>query len=95
VGLKPFAGALALGVHNTGVLGKLYADFLEDTDPMTTEAVASSGATRFQAVCHGMVPQISDDGSVVHALQVGMYHPLGDDTRLRRRRRDLVTTSSS
>ncbi|MFC6765154.1 phosphonate ABC transporter, permease protein PhnE [Natrinema soli] len=59
VGLGPFAGALALGVHNTGVLGKLYADFLEDTDPMTTEAVASSGATRFQAVCHGMVPQIS------------------------------------
>lgn len=59
VGLGPFAGALALGVHNAGVLGKLYADFLEDTDPMTTEAVASSGATRFQAVCHGMVPQIS------------------------------------
>ncbi|WP_323192286.1 ABC transporter permease subunit [Halostella sp. PRR32] len=59
VGLGPFAGALAFGVHNAGVLGKLYADFLEDTDPMTTEAVASSGATRFQAVCHGMVPQIS------------------------------------
>jgi phosphonate transport system permease protein len=59
VGLGPFAGALALGVHNTGVLGKLYADFLEDTDPMTTEAVATSGATRFQAVCHGMVPQVT------------------------------------
>ena len=59
VGLGPFAGALALGVHNAGVLGKLYADFLEDTDPMTTEAVASSGATRFQAVCHGMVPQVT------------------------------------
>ncbi|WP_340097734.1 phosphonate ABC transporter, permease protein PhnE [Salinibaculum salinum] len=59
VGLGPFAGALALGVHNTGVLGKLYADFLEDTDPMTTEAVATSGATRFQAVCHGMIPQVT------------------------------------
>jgi phosphonate transport system permease protein len=59
VGLGPFAGALALGVHNAGVLGKLYADFLEDIDPMTTEAVASSGATRFQAVCHGMIPQIT------------------------------------
>ena len=59
VGLGPFAGALALGVHNAGVLGKLYADFLEDTDPMTTEAVATSGATRFQAVCHGMVPQVT------------------------------------
>ena len=59
IGLGPFAGALALGVHNAGVLGKLYADFLEDTDPMTTEAVASSGATRFQTVCHGMVPQVT------------------------------------
>ncbi|NHN49083.1 phosphonate ABC transporter, permease protein PhnE [Halostella sp. JP-L12] len=59
VGLGPFAGALALGVHNAGVLGKLYADFLEDTDPRTTEAVAASGATRFQAVCHGMVPQVT------------------------------------
>ncbi|MFB6224539.1 MAG: phosphonate ABC transporter, permease protein PhnE [Haloarcula sp.] len=57
-GLGPFAGVLALGVHNAGVLGKLYADFLEDTNPMTTEAVAASGATRLQAVCHGMVPQV-------------------------------------
>lgn len=59
VGLGPFAGVLALGVHNAGVLGKLYADFLEDVDPVTTEAVASSGASRIQAVCHGMVPQVT------------------------------------
>ncbi len=59
VGLGPFAGVLALGIHNAGVLGKLYADFLEDTDPATTEAVAASGATRLQTVCHGMVPQVS------------------------------------
>jgi phosphonate transport system permease protein len=59
IGLGPFAGALALAVHNAGVLGKLYADFLEDTDPMTTEAVAGTGATRLQAVCHGMVPQVT------------------------------------
>lgn len=59
VGLGPFAGVLALGIHNAGVLGKLYADFLEDTDPATTEAIAASGATRLQTVCHGMVPQVS------------------------------------
>ncbi len=59
VGLGPFAGALALGVHNAGVLGKLYADFLEDTDPRTTEAVRATGATRMQAVCHGVVPQVT------------------------------------
>lgn len=59
VGLGPFAGALALGVHNAGVLGKLYADFLEDTDPLTLEAVAGTGASRLQAVCHGLVPQVT------------------------------------
>ena len=59
IGLGPFAGVLALAVHNAGVLGKLYADFLEDTNPMTTEAVASSGATTMQAVCHGMIPQVT------------------------------------
>jgi phosphonate transport system permease protein len=59
VGLGPFAGVLALGIHNTGVLGKLYADFLEETEPMTTEAVAASGATRLQTVVHGMVPQVT------------------------------------
>lgn len=58
-GLGPFAGVLALAVHNAGVLGKLYADFLEDTNPMTAEAVAASGATRMQTVCHGMVPQVT------------------------------------
>lgn len=59
VGLGPFAGALAIGIHNAGVLGKLYADFLEDTDPRTAEAVYATGATRLQTVVHGMIPQIT------------------------------------
>ncbi|UHQ96170.1 phosphonate ABC transporter, permease protein PhnE [Natrinema halophilum] len=59
IGLGPFAGALAIGIHNGGVLGKLYADFLEDTDPLPVEAVYSTGATRLQTVVHGMVPQIT------------------------------------
>lgn len=59
VGLGPFAGVLALGVHNAGVLGKLYADFLEDTDPAKIEAIRSTGATRFQTIVHGILPQIT------------------------------------
>lgn len=59
VGLGPFAGVLALGVHNAGVLGKLYADFLEDTDPVKIEAIRSTGATRFQTIIHGLLPQIT------------------------------------
>jgi len=59
VGLGPFAGVLALGIHNAGVLGKIYADFLEDTDPAPAEAVYSTGATRLQTVFHGIVPQLT------------------------------------
>lgn len=59
VGLGPFAGVLALGIHNAGVLGKLYADFLEDTDPVKIEAIHSTGATRFQTIVHGILPQIT------------------------------------
>ncbi len=59
VGLGPFAGVLALGIHNAGVLGKIYADFLEDTDPAPAEAVYATGATRLQTVFHGIVPQLT------------------------------------
>jgi phosphonate transport system permease protein len=59
VGLGPFAGALALGIHNAGVLGKLYADFLEDSDPLVVEAVATSGGSRLAAILHGLLPQQS------------------------------------
>ncbi len=58
VGLGPFAGTLAIGTHNAGVLGKLYADFIEDTDPMKIEAVRSTGATRLQTIVHGIIPQV-------------------------------------
>ena len=33
VGLGPFAGTLALGLHTTGVLGRLFAESIENTNP--------------------------------------------------------------
>ena len=59
IGLGPFAGALALGVHNAGVLGKLYADFLEDSNPVVTESVWTTGCSKLAAIAHGLVPQKS------------------------------------
>ncbi|WP_254533710.1 PhnE/PtxC family ABC transporter permease [Natrinema gelatinilyticum] len=55
--IRSKAGALAIRIHNAGVLETVFADFFEDTDLLSAEAVYSTGATRLQTVVHGMVPQ--------------------------------------
>jgi phosphonate transport system permease protein len=57
VGLGPFAGVLALGVHNGGVLGKLYSETLENVDPRPIEALQATGAGRFSIFLYGLLPQ--------------------------------------
>jgi phosphonate transport system permease protein len=57
VGLGPFAGVLALGVHTGGVLGKLFGEVLEDIDQQPIESLQSTGANRLQILFYGIVPQ--------------------------------------
>lgn len=57
VGLGTFAGVLALGVNSIGMLGKFYADALEDVDPQPVDALRASGCGRLQVVIGGMLPQ--------------------------------------
>jgi phosphonate transport system permease protein len=57
VGLGPFAGALALGVHTGGVLGKLYADTLEEVSPLPLRGLRSTGATALQILVWGAWPE--------------------------------------
>jgi len=57
VGLGPFPGVLALGVHTGGVLGKLFGEVLEDVDPRPLEALQSTGATRPGIILYGILPQ--------------------------------------
>jgi phosphonate transport system permease protein len=56
VGLGPFPGALALGVHTGGVLGKLFAEVLEDVDPRPLEALQATGASRLHVLLYGLLP---------------------------------------
>ncbi|HEX9289490.1 MAG TPA: phosphonate ABC transporter, permease protein PhnE, partial [Anaeromyxobacteraceae bacterium] len=58
VGLGPFAGALALGVHTAGVLGRLYFEALEEVPPGPLAALRGAGASRFGTALHGVLPQI-------------------------------------
>jgi phosphonate transport system permease protein len=58
VGLGPFAGMLALGIHTGGVLGKLLSEAIEAIDPGQVEGVAAVGAPRLHVIGFGVVPQI-------------------------------------
>ena len=51
-----WAGALALGVYNMGVLARLYAEILEDLDPRPQRALVASGATPTQVMTYAVVP---------------------------------------
>jgi phosphonate transport system permease protein len=64
LGPGPLAGAMALGFHSAGVLGKFFAEIIEHTDAAAIEAVRSTGAGRLQTLYHGYialaVPQLAD-----------------------------------
>jgi phosphonate transport system permease protein len=58
VGLGPFAGMLALGIHTGGVLGKLLSETIEAIDPGQVEGVAAVGAGRLHVLAFGVAPQV-------------------------------------
>jgi phosphonate transport system permease protein len=57
VGLGPFAGALAIGVHTSGVLGRLYAEVLDEVPPGPLESLRAAGAPRLATLTLGALPQ--------------------------------------
>lgn len=58
VGLGPFAGVLALFVHTTGVLAKLFSEAVEAIDPQPVEGIRSTGATSLEEIMFGVIPQV-------------------------------------
>ncbi len=58
VGLGPFAGVLALWVHTTGVLAKLFSEAVEAVDPQPLEGIRSTGASGFHEIVYGVLPQV-------------------------------------
>ncbi|WP_031293733.1 phosphonate ABC transporter, permease protein PhnE [Leptolyngbya sp. Heron Island J] len=58
VGLGPFAGVLALFVHTTGTLGKLFSEAIEAIDPGPVEGIRATGASKLQEIIFGVVPQV-------------------------------------
>ena len=58
VGLGPFAGALALGLHTIASLAKLYSEQVESILEGPLEAIQATGANRLQTIVFAVVPQI-------------------------------------
>lgn len=58
VGLGPFAGVMALFVHNLGVFAKLFSEAVEAVDPRPVEGIRVTGAIRVQEVIFGVIPQV-------------------------------------
>ena len=57
-GLGPVAGALAIGIHSIGTLGKLTAEVVEGIDPGPVEAARAVGGRWAQIQRWGVLPQV-------------------------------------
>ena len=58
VGLGPFAGVLALWVHTTGILAKLFSEAVEAIDPQPVEGIRATGASGLHEIIYGVLPQV-------------------------------------
>lgn len=57
-GLGPNAGTLALALHTAGVLGRLYAEALENTPAEPAAAIRLQGGGQLAAFCFGTLPNL-------------------------------------
>lgn len=51
-------GAIALAIHNYGILGKLCSEVIEDLDPRPIRSLRSSGANLTQILFYGILPEV-------------------------------------
>ena len=57
-GLGPFAGTLALGLHTSGVLGRLFAEAIENAPPGPGFALRVRGVTTCRVFLYATLPQV-------------------------------------
>ncbi len=58
IGIGVLPGVLALSFHSVGMLGKLFAESIEQVPPQQREAVTATGAGRMQNLATSVVPQV-------------------------------------
>ncbi|MGY3483976.1 phosphonate transport system permease protein [Bradyrhizobium sp. USDA 4011] len=58
-GLGPMAGVLAIAIHTTGALGKLFAEIVENADMKPVEGIRATGASWLSCMRFAILPQVS------------------------------------
>ncbi len=53
-----FPGVLTLAIACIGMLGRLYADAIEEVDPKILESIKATGASKSELVKYGILPQV-------------------------------------
>ena len=59
IGLSPFAAIFALAIPYGGILGRIFADMLEDVPQEPIKALHSAGASRIQTLWYGHLPMVT------------------------------------
>lgn len=57
-GLGPLPGVLAISIHTTGALGKLFAEVVENIDPKPVDGVIATGGSWFEKIRFAVLPQV-------------------------------------
>ena len=58
-GLGPMAGVLAIAIHSTGALGKLFSEIVENADMKPVEGLRSTGAGWMACKRFAVLPQVA------------------------------------
>ena len=61
IGLSPMAAILALAIPYGGILGRIYADILNDVPQAPLQALRSSGASEWKVLLYGRLPMALPD----------------------------------
>jgi phosphonate transport system permease protein len=59
VGLGPMAGTLALALHTSGVLGRLFAESIENSAAGPGAALRAAGCSEAQVLLYATLPQVA------------------------------------
>jgi phosphonate transport system permease protein len=57
-GIGPLAGVVAIAVHTTGTLGKLFCELNENADPRPVDGIRAAGGSWLAQIRFGVVPQV-------------------------------------
>ncbi|WP_180953634.1 PhnE/PtxC family ABC transporter permease [Bacillus sp. T33-2] len=57
-GLSPYAAVFALAIPYGGILGRIFADMLNDAPEEPVKALRASGASKLQLLLYGYLPQV-------------------------------------